>query len=97
MSRSQLYRLFEPAGGAGREIQRERLRQAHRAIADPDEQRTIHEIGGDLGFAEPTTFSRAFRRHFGYPPSALRRAPQQPSQAVAARDGDAFLGAPGPG
>jgi AraC-like DNA-binding protein len=97
MSRSQLYRLFEPAGGAGREIQRERLRQAHRAIADPDDRRTIHEIGGDLGFAEPTTFSRAFRRQFGYPPSALRRAPAQlpPAAGCAASpDGDASLGAP---
>lgn len=79
MSRSQLYRLFEPTGGVRREIQRERLRQAHRVIADPGETRTIHEIGAEIGFEEPTAFSRAFRREFGYAPSALRRTPERPS------------------
>ena len=79
MSRSQLYRLFEPTGGVRREIQRERLRQAHRAIADPEETRTIHEIGAGIGFEEPTAFSRAFRREFGYAPSALRRPLERPA------------------
>jgi AraC-like DNA-binding protein len=74
ISRSQLYRLFEPVGGVAREIQRERLREAHRAIADPADARSIREIGEELGFPEPTTFRRAFRREFGYPPSRLREA-----------------------
>ncbi|MGK7869873.1 AraC family transcriptional regulator [Falsiroseomonas sp. E2-1-a20] len=74
ISRSRLYRLFEPVGGVVRDIQRERLRQAHRAIADPGDGRTIQEISEELGFLEPTTFSRAFRREFGYAPGALRRA-----------------------
>jgi AraC-like DNA-binding protein len=75
ISRSRLYRLFEPVGGVVRDIQRERLRQAHRAIADPGDGRTIQEISEELGFLEPTTFSRAFRREFGYAPGALRRVP----------------------
>lgn len=75
MSRSQLYRLFEPTGGVRREIQRERLRQAHRAIADAGDRRSIHQIGEEIGFVEPTAFSRAFRREFGYAPSTLRRPP----------------------
>lgn len=74
ISRSQLYRLFEPVGGVKRDIQRERLRQAHRAIADGNTTRTIQEISEELGFLESTTFSRAFRREFGYAPGALRRA-----------------------
>jgi AraC-like DNA-binding protein len=74
-SRSRLYRLFEPVGGVVRDIQRERLRQAHRTIADPSDGRTIQEISEELGFLEPTTFSRAFRREFGYAPGALRRMP----------------------
>jgi AraC-like DNA-binding protein len=73
MSRSQLYRLFEPVGGVRRAILRERLRQAHRAITDPNDRRTIQAIGDELGFLEPTTFSRAFRREFGYAPGTLRR------------------------
>ncbi|MBU8540025.1 helix-turn-helix domain-containing protein [Falsiroseomonas tokyonensis] len=73
ISRSRLYRLFEPVGGVVRDIQRERLRQAHRAIADPTDSRTIQVISEELGFLEPTTFSRAFRREFGYAPGALRR------------------------
>jgi AraC-like DNA-binding protein len=74
MSRSQLYRVFEPVGGVAREIQRERLRQAYRAIADPADGRAIREISEELGFSEPATFSRAFRREFGHPPSGLRPA-----------------------
>lgn len=74
ISRSQLYRLFEPVGGVVRDIQHERLRQAHRAIAYPADGRTIQAISEELGFLEPTTFSRAFRREFGYAPGALRRA-----------------------
>lgn len=73
ISRSRLYRLFEPVGGVVRDIQRERLRQAHRAIADPTDGRTIQVISEELGFLEPTTFSRAFRREFGYAPGALRK------------------------
>ncbi len=76
MSRSQLYRLFEPVGGVAREIQRERLRRVHRAIADPQDRRAIQDIAQEFGFAEPTTFSRAFRREFGYAPGAAR--PQAP-------------------
>jgi AraC-like DNA-binding protein len=85
ISRSQLYRLFEPVGGVAHEIQRERLREAHRAIADPTDGRSIREIGEELGFPEPTTFSRAFRREFGYPPSRLRQAtPRAPDAAALA-------------
>ena len=73
ISRSRLYRLFEPVGGVVRDIQRERLRQAHRAVADPSDGRTIQEISEELGFLEPATFSRAFRREFGYAPGTLRR------------------------
>ena len=72
MSRSQLYRLFEAGGGVARYIQSERLREAHRALSEPDTRRAIHEIAEDLGFFDASTFSRVFRREFSYTPSDVR-------------------------
>jgi len=74
ISRSQLYRLFEASRGVARYIQAERLREAHRALSDPDGRQSIHEIGEDLGFFDASTFSRAFRREFGCAPSDVRMA-----------------------
>ncbi|WP_431267579.1 helix-turn-helix transcriptional regulator [Dankookia sp. P2] len=74
MSRSQLYRLFEPMGGVARYIQSERLREAHRALANPDNQRGIHEVAEDLGFFDASAFSRTFRREYGCTPSEVRSA-----------------------
>ncbi|MFC7691288.1 helix-turn-helix transcriptional regulator [Paeniroseomonas aquatica] len=74
MSRSQLYRLFEPIGGVARYIQAERLREAHRALANPDNQRGIHEVAEDLGFFDASAFSRIFRREYGCTPSEVRSA-----------------------
>jgi AraC-like DNA-binding protein len=72
MSRSQLYRLFEPFGGVARAIQAERLRVAHRALSDAEDRRDIIRIAEDCGFFDPSAFSRVFRREFGYAPSELR-------------------------
>jgi AraC-like DNA-binding protein len=74
MSRSQLYRLLEPVGGVARYIQAERLREAHRALSDPTNDRDIYQIGEDLGLFNASSFSRVFRREFGYSPSDLRMA-----------------------
>ena len=74
MSRSQLYRLFEPMGGVARYIQAERLREAHRALANPDNLRDIHEVAEDLGFFDASAFSRIFRREYGCTPSEVRSA-----------------------
>lgn len=74
MSRSQLYRLFESSGGVVRYIQTERLREAHRALSDPDTRRDIHEVAEDLGFFDASTFSRIFRRVYGCAPSEVRAA-----------------------
>ncbi len=72
ISRSHLYRLFEPLGGVAGYIQRERLRLAHRLLSTPSEQRTIAQIAESVGFFDPSSFSRAFRQEFGCAPRDLR-------------------------
>jgi AraC-like DNA-binding protein len=74
MSRSQLYRLFEPTGGVAHYIQAMRLHEAHRALADPRTTRNIHEVAEDLGFSDASGFSRGFRREYGCTPSDVRAA-----------------------
>lgn len=72
ISRSRLYRLFEPAGGVMHYIQRRRLAAAHAALADANDRRRILEIAECWCFNDGAEFSRAFRREFGYSPSEVR-------------------------
>ncbi|MGO4837426.1 helix-turn-helix domain-containing protein, partial [Rhizobiaceae sp. 2RAB30] len=72
ISRTMLYRLFEPTGGVMRYILHRRLVDAHARLADPSETRRIFEIAEQRGFNDGAEFSRAFRREFGYSPSEVR-------------------------
>ena len=72
MSRSKLYRLFENSGGVAHFINRERLREAHVRLSSQREMLSIHAIGNEVGFVDHSTFSRAFRREFGYSPTEAR-------------------------
>ena len=74
MSRSNLYRLFEDTGGVTRYIQRERLLEAHVILSDTSTTQSISAIAEDLCFADASSFSRAFKREFGYSPSEVRSA-----------------------
>jgi len=86
ISRSQLYRLFEPLGGVAAYIQEQRLVRAHAELSDPAHaRRRIFEIAFDGGFASEAHFSRVFRRAFGLSPSEAR---------ARARDLPAILGRP---
>ncbi|MGH1571235.1 helix-turn-helix domain-containing protein [Methylobacterium sp. P31] len=72
MSRSQLYRLFEPEGGVGRYLARQRLAAVRAALDDPLEQRSIGEIGDAYGFGNSALLNRAFRQAYGVSPRDYR-------------------------
>ncbi len=72
ISRSQLYRLFEPLGGVASFIQSERLRAAQRALVDPADRRSISGIAEAVGLFDCSSFSRMFRRAYGCSPREMR-------------------------
>lgn len=73
ISRSRLYRLFEPMGGVAAYIQERRLARAHAELSDPAHtHRRVYEIAFDGGFSSEAHFSRVFRRAFGLSPSEAR-------------------------
>lgn len=72
VSRSQLYRMFEAEGGVVRYIRKRRLLDAHAALANAGDHRTIVEIAAERGFMDAAEFSRAFKREFGYRPTDVR-------------------------
>lgn len=71
VSRSSLYRLFEPLGGVAAYIRTQRLEAARRLLAN-GRTAAIGDIAQRVGFADPAHFSRAFRAHFGEAPRDLR-------------------------
>jgi AraC-like DNA-binding protein len=74
LSRSSLYRLFEPLGGVSGYIQERRLARAHAALLQPANRgRRVHEIAFDCGFSSEAHFSRSFRSAYGIAPSALQK------------------------
>ncbi len=76
MSRSNVYRLLEAEGGVARYIQRLRLLESFAQLSDPSNRESIANIAGELGMADPSSFSRAFRRAFGSSPTDVREAAQ---------------------
>lgn len=73
-SRSQLYRLLEDQGGVAQYIQRRRLGESFAILCDASNDFTIGRIAEMLCFADPSGFSRAFRREFGVTPKEVRLA-----------------------
>jgi AraC-like DNA-binding protein len=78
-SRSKLYRQFEPVGGLARFIQQVRLEEARRRLTSDGAPQSIHRLAEELGFLDHSTFSRAFKRAYGYSPSEARQQVQAPS------------------
>lgn len=85
ISRSELYRCFAPIGGIARVIQQRRLRQAYRELMRADAQASVSRTGEAVGFCNPSSFTRAFRREFGCTPSeVLARRTLQAAPGLAA-------------
>jgi AraC-like DNA-binding protein len=74
VSRSTLYRIFEPAGGVARVIRDARMKAAARAIADLESGVRIGDIAHQFCFSSDAQFTRSFKAHHGYTPSEYRAA-----------------------
>lgn len=74
ISRSRLYRIFEPAGGISHYIRRQRLLKTRDVLGDSTDGRPISSIAEEWGFVDPSTYSRTFRREFGISPKEAREA-----------------------
>lgn len=72
ISRTTLYRAFQPSGGVAQHIRTRRLDTARGLLDHPEEHRSLGEIAELLGFATAASFAKAFRGRFGMPPRAVR-------------------------
>lgn len=73
MSRSYLYKLFEPENGIRHYIQQQRLRLAFRQLRNDTQHRLrIGQLAFSLGFSSESHFCRSFQQMFGMTPSAAR-------------------------
>lgn len=73
ISRRKLYELFSPIQTTpSAYLREERLRAASKLLADPDVRLPIAAIALRCGFADVTTFTRAFRKRFEMTPRDWR-------------------------
>jgi AraC-like DNA-binding protein len=84
ITRSTLYRLFEPLGGVSAYITERRLHYAFRQMTDAAQPRPrISQLAFDLGFSQPSAFTRAFKDFFGMSPKDVRTlAAQSKAQEI---------------
>jgi AraC-like DNA-binding protein len=79
ITRSTLYRMFEPLGGVSAYITERRLRYAFRRMTDPLEPRLrISQLAFDLGFSHASAFTPAFKGFFGLSPKEVRALTAHP-------------------
>ncbi|MEI2385486.1 helix-turn-helix domain-containing protein [Breoghania sp. JC706] len=76
LSRSSLYRLFEPLGGVAEYIRERRLKLAQLKLASVGNAHgAVAKLAYITGFPSKTAFSRAFQQYYGIRPSeAIRDA-----------------------
>lgn len=73
ISQRQLERLFTEQLGAGPKAYYVRLRLEHARELLHDTDRSVLEVGLACGFGSCVSLSRAYRRHYGIPPSRDRK------------------------
>ncbi len=72
VSRSTVFRLFEPYGGVNAYLGRMRLERVYSDLHSADPRRVrVGEIAASWRFYEASSFSRKFRQHFGVQPSEV--------------------------
>jgi AraC-like DNA-binding protein len=72
VSRSTVYRLFEPLGGVRQFINGARLERCYSELRGADPRLVkIADVAGSWGFPEASSFSRRFRSRFGVSPSEV--------------------------
>ena len=72
-SRRQLQRVFAERDTSFRkELQRVRMTRAAELLRDGG--LPVATVARAVGYRQPAQFSKAFRRHHGYPPSVERRS-----------------------
>ncbi len=72
VSRSKLFRLFEPHGGVQRWMLAERLRASLQSILRSTPDHKISAIARNHGFRSEAHFSRAFHKRYQISPSSVR-------------------------
>ncbi|WP_309694480.1 AraC family transcriptional regulator [Microbacterium foliorum] len=73
VSRRRLYEIFDVSGASPAEwIRERRLRHAEKLLRNGDRALSIARISELSGFADPTTFARAFRRTYTVNPQDFR-------------------------
>ncbi len=73
ISRSQIYRIFEPDGGVTRYVWERRMQRSLRMLSQPIfNNYAIGTIAFECGFSSESHFSRSFKSRFGRSPSHVR-------------------------
>ncbi|SMH28703.1 transcriptional regulator, AraC family [Azospirillum lipoferum] len=90
LSRSSLYRLFEPLGGVAAHVRGRRLARALADLVAPRAGRTrVIDVALHWGFGSEASFSRAFRAAYGLSPSEARDTADAMRRLLAPKDAGA--------
>jgi AraC-like DNA-binding protein len=86
VSRTTVYRLFEPLGGVRKFINGARLERCYGELRGADPRRVeIADVAASWGFADASSFSRRFRSRLAASPSEVLGTAQDQTEDAAAR------------
>jgi AraC-like DNA-binding protein len=89
LSRSVIYRLFEPLGGVAGYVSDQRLALAWRRLQAPTGREGIAQVAADCGFTSATHFARLFKAAYGVTPKKARQVapPRRDTALLLRREG----------